>query len=161
MIQPNARELGIWRFLFHEARLMDEHRYAEWLDLYTEDAVYWVPCNGEGSDPEREVSFIYDDRARLADRVARLGSGTVLAQLPKSAMRRTVSNIEIEPAAGGPELSVLSNFVLVEGRGGQQYLWAGRVKHRLRASGDSFRISFKKVVLVNNDQEVPSLQFLV
>jgi benzoate/toluate 1,2-dioxygenase subunit beta len=156
-----ATELGIWSFLFHEARLMDEHRYAEWLDLYTDDAVYWVPCNGEGSDPEREVSFIYDDRARLADRVARLGSGTVLAQLPQSAMRRVVSNIEIDAPDSGPERTVQSNFVLVEARGGQQYLWAGRAIHRLRPAGDSFRISFKKVVLVNNDQEVPSLQFLV
>jgi benzoate/toluate 1,2-dioxygenase beta subunit len=160
MTDSAINDLLVWRFLFHEARLMDEHRYAEWLDLYTEDAVYWVPCNGEGTDPEREVSFIYDNRARLADRIARFESGTVLAQLPRSKMRRVVSNIEIN-RANESEFGVTSNFVLVEARGSQQYHWAGQVTHRLRTAGDGFKIRFKKIVLVNNDQEVPSLQFLV
>jgi 3-phenylpropionate/cinnamic acid dioxygenase small subunit len=32
-------------FIYREARLMDEHRYDEWLALWTDDAVYWVPSN--------------------------------------------------------------------------------------------------------------------
>ena len=31
-------------FLFHEADLLDQWRLPEWLELFTEDAEYQVPC---------------------------------------------------------------------------------------------------------------------
>ena len=147
------------QFLYREARLMDEHRYKEWLALWTDDGTYWVPCNDDDIDPKRHVSILYDDRERLAQRVDRLISGSVLAQDPKPRMRRVVSNVEVAP--GEDHLAVHSNFVLVCARGGTQLLWAGRSLHRLRPAGGDFRIAFKKVMLVNADQEMPLLQFLV
>ena len=62
-------DADIEKFLFREARLMDEHRYQEWLTLWASDAVYWVPCLHEDTDPLRQVSIIYDNRAKLEDRV--------------------------------------------------------------------------------------------
>ena len=153
-------ESEIQKFLYREARLMDEHRYADWLALWDEDGVYWVPCNSAGVDPENEVAIIYDDHSRLTDRVARFESGTVMAQTPKTMMRRIVSNIEIGDTAGR-ETTVLSNFLVIEVRGVQQILWAGQSTHKLREAADGLRIGFKKVVLVNNDQELPSMQFLL
>jgi 3-phenylpropionate/cinnamic acid dioxygenase small subunit len=151
---------AIQQFLYREARLMDEHRYADWLTLWSEDGVYWVPCNGEGRNPEDEVAIIYDSYSRLKDRVARFESGTVMVQNPRSAMRRIVSNIEIG-AREGRDTTVRSNFLLVEVRGARQFLWAGQTTHTLRESGDGLRIRFKKVVLANNDQELPPMQFLL
>jgi 3-phenylpropionate/cinnamic acid dioxygenase small subunit len=148
------------RFLFLEARLMDEHRYKEWLALWADDGLYWVPCNEDDIDPARHVSIIYDDRARLQQRVERLMSGAVLAQDPKPRMRRVLSNIEVEEANGG-EISVQSNFILALARGGGQQIWAGRSLHTLRAERDAFLIRRKKVLLINADQEMPLLQFLI
>jgi 3-phenylpropionate/cinnamic acid dioxygenase small subunit len=147
------------RFLYREARLMDEHRYKEWLALWADDGVYWVPCNDDDIDPRRHVSIIYDDRERLEQRVDRLLSGSVLAQDPKPRMRRLVSNIESEAKAG--EVSVESNFILTFARGETQLVWAGRTQHVLRPDAEGLRIRFKKVMLVNADQEMPLLQFLV
>jgi 3-phenylpropionate/cinnamic acid dioxygenase small subunit len=54
-------------------RLADEARYAEWLALWTEDAVYWVPATIDpDADPERHLSHIYDNRARLTTPVERI-----------------------------------------------------------------------------------------
>src|SRR2546428_13930155 len=78
----------IENFLYREARLMDEHAYDEWLALWTDDALYWVPCNRDDSDPMREVSIIYDNRARLEERIIRLKSGAIYAQEPKWRLRR-------------------------------------------------------------------------
>jgi 3-phenylpropionate/cinnamic acid dioxygenase small subunit len=151
---------AVERFLFREARLMDEHRYEEWLALWAEDGRYWVPCNDDDIDPTRQVSIIYDDRERLQQRVERLLSGSVLAQDPKPRMRRLVSNIEI--AAGtGDELTAESNFILGFVRGETQQIWAGRSIHRLRRDGQGFKIAHKKVMLINADQEMPLLQFLI
>jgi benzoate/toluate 1,2-dioxygenase subunit beta len=157
----DALERELTRFLVREARLMDEHRYAEWLALWTADGLYWIPCNADDIDPTREVSIIYDNRERLGERVERLMSGSVLAQDPLPRMRRVVSNVEIEEAHGD-EITVGSNFVLVFARGGEQQLWAARTIHRLRRDpGGALQIAYKKVLLVNNDQEIPLLQFLI
>jgi 3-phenylpropionate/cinnamic acid dioxygenase small subunit len=153
-------ETQIHQLLYREACLMDEHRYADWLALWSEDGIYWVPCNGEGKNPDDEVAIIYDSYERLKDRIARLESGTVIAQSPQSAMRRLISNIEVGVAEGGVA-TVLSNFMLIEARAGQQFLWAGRSTHKLRQTNGTLQIVFKKVVLVNNDQELPPMQFLL
>jgi 3-phenylpropionate/cinnamic acid dioxygenase small subunit len=148
-------------FLYREARLIDEHRYQEWLALWeSSDTLYWVPCNDDDIDPRRHVSIIYDDHDRLLQRVERLMSGSVLAQQPVPKMRRIVSNIEPEQVA--PDLiSVRSNFILVTARAGRQELWAGQAVHRLRVRDGSHRIVSKKVLLNNSDQEIPLLQFLI
>ena len=57
-------------FLYREARLIDEHRYQEWLTLWeSSDTLYWVPCNDDDIDPRRHVSINYDDHDRLLQRV--------------------------------------------------------------------------------------------
>ena len=148
------------QFIYYEADLMDEHRYDEWLALWTDDALYWVPSGGDDIDPKREISLIYDDRVRLQVRITRLKSGFAHAQEPKSRMRRVVSNIVPQEAENG-DIVVFSNFLLIELRRGKQDTFAGRTVHRLRPDNGSFRLASKKVLLVNNDEHIDNLTFLI
>ena len=154
-----ARE-QVERFIYDEAQLMDEHRYDEWLALWTDDGLYWVPSGRDDVNPKREISLIYDDRVRLQVRIARLKSGFAHAQEPKSRMRRVVANIVIDEVENG-ELLVQSNFLLAELRRGKQDLFAGRTMHRLRSHDGSFKLVSKKVLLVNNDEYIDNLTFLI
>ncbi len=147
-------------FIYREARLMDEHRYDEWLALWTDDAVYWVPSNNDELDPMESVSIIYDDRRRISDRIDRLKSGMAYAQKPPSRMRRVVSNLEVEEGEND-EVTVYSNFVLTEIRRGVRNIWSGRTVHRLRMEKGDLKMGFKKVLLLENDAEIPSLVFLI
>jgi 3-phenylpropionate/cinnamic acid dioxygenase small subunit len=162
----------IERFLYREALLMDEHRFDEWLSLWVEGGSYWVPCNADDIDPKRQVSLIYDDYVRLRQRVDRLKSGSVQAFDPAPRMRRLISNIETFPLPdpppqtgegreGGDEVTVGSNFILCIARSADQQFWSGRTIHRLRQTPDGLKIAHKKVLLINNDQEMPLLQFLI
>jgi benzoate/toluate 1,2-dioxygenase beta subunit len=148
------------QFVYHEARLMDENRYDEWLALWDDDALYWVPSNRDDIDPKREVSLIYDDRVRLGTRIMRLKSGNAHAQDPKSRMRRVVSNFEIVEDADGL-IKVESNFLLAELRRNKQDIFAGRTIHHLRPRDGGFKIAYKKVLLLNNDEYLDNLTFLV
>jgi 3-phenylpropionate/cinnamic acid dioxygenase small subunit len=148
------------QFLYLEAQLMDEHRYDEWLALWAEDALYWVPTGRDEVNPQREISLIYDDWARLQVRIARLKSGFAHAQEPRSRMRRVISNLVVEEAEAG-EILTHSNFLLAELRRGKQDIFAGRTIHRLRPRENSFKIVFKKVLLVNNDEPIDNLTFLI
>jgi benzoate/toluate 1,2-dioxygenase beta subunit len=146
-------------FLFHEAKLIDDHRYDEWLALWTEDCLYWVPCNSDDADPSRQAMIIYDNRARLDERVYRLTSGAAWAQQPRSRTRRLISNVETRETDG--RYAVESNCLIAELRRSRQDLFAARILHTLRPSGDSFRIALKKVLLLNNDEAIDNLTFLV
>jgi len=70
--RPDVRECE--DFLLHEARLLDEGRFDDWLSLFTPDARYWVPSEPDHASPLDTVSLIYDDRQLLETRVRRLAS---------------------------------------------------------------------------------------
>lgn len=140
---------------------MDESRYREWLNLFAEEALCWVPCNRPDIDPRREVSIIHADRALLEAQIERLASRHVPAQEPPSRMCRLIGNVEIGPAEDGAVLVHL-NFLLTEIRRHRQHSFAGRSAHRLRAGGQGgFKILFKKVDLVASDEAIENLSFLV
>jgi benzoate/toluate 1,2-dioxygenase beta subunit len=151
-------------FLYREARLADEARYAEWLALWTDDGVYWVPATTDpAADPERHLSHVYDNRARIETRVKLLQTGHRYSQEPASLMRRLVSNIEVTAAEAG-ELPVESNFILAElavQAKHELHWWAGRTTHRLRPVDGELRMSRKTVVLVNAAEPLPNLAFLI
>lgn len=152
---------AIERFLYREARLMDNHQYEDWLKLWAEEGpvTYWVPCNDDDVDPKVNVSVIYDTRTPLRNRIIRLRETLWLReQAPR--LRRLISNVEIENETPA-EVTVSSNFILAELHRHNQYLWAGTSLHKLEPAGGDFRIRSKKVVLINNNEPLPNLMFLI
>ena len=152
---------AVTAFLYREARLQDEHQYAAWEKLWTDDGVYWVPANGADIDPEREMSIIYDNRSRIALRVRQLMTGKHFTQTPQSRLRRLVSNIELLDEQASGDIAVASNSLIFESSLRDDTLWAARNEHRLRRVDGELRMAYKKVVLVNNDKAIYTLSFLV
>src|ERR1700756_3625083 len=146
--------------LFEEARLLDVGRYDDWFAMFTDDAIYWLPCNGEGIDPNREISLVYDDHARLRDRVDRLNTGVAHAQSPPSKTCRLISNVQIQQVSTDTA-AITSAFLLYELRQSRQRIFAGHYLHRLRLENDGWKIARKKAVLVNNDEVIDNLTFIV
>ena len=138
-MSSDAEHRTVVEFLYKEARLADEARYAEWLALWTDDGVYWVPATTDpAADPDTHLSHIYD-------------------------MRRLISNIEVEVAEDG-ELVAESNFILAElavQAKRELHWWVGRTTHRLRRVDGELRMCGKKVVLVNAAEPLPNLSFLI
>ena len=157
--------LAVQDLLWCEADCADEHRFDEWLALWHSEGelLYWVPAGGDDIDPQRHLSIIYDNRARLHDRIFRLKSRFVHAAQPRSRMRRVVSNIVIEPtdASDASCLRVRANFVLCEVRKGHQDVFAGRALYDLVHTDAGLRITGKKVLLINNDEFIDNLSFLL
>ena len=155
---PDLREIE--RFLYREARLADEHDYDGWESLWTDDGVYWVPAGGDDTDPDTQMSIVYDNRSRIGTRIRQLNSGRRHAQVPASRLRRIVCNVEVEGTGAGGTV-VGAHFVLVESRERGTHVWAGRYTYRLRGLDDGLRMAWKKVALVDNAQAVPTLSFLI
>lgn len=161
------------RFLFAEARLLDERRFDEWEALFTDDAVYLVPID-PGKDPARSVSIIHDDRRRLTERVFRQMKTPVLDQNPPSRTIRFVSNVEVvQEAEAGTDgaagaVTVRCHQLIAEMRPGgpaQAGLnaprwFAARCEYRLRRAGGDLKITEKKVIFLNADQPHYNLSFI-
>lgn len=158
MPDPVIDRAAVKAFLIKEARFADEHCYDAWEALWADEALYWVPIR-EDLDPETHVSFIYDNRARIGSRIRQLKTGRRHAQAPQSELRRIVGNVEV--SLDGDMIVAESNFILMESRRGAIVTWAGRTIHRLvRVDGD-FRITEKKVLLINRGEAINNLAFLI
>ena len=160
MATDNGLLQEVAQFLYREARLQDTHAYDDWEALWDDDAVYWVPANGENSDPEKEMSFIYDNRSRIALRIKQLKTGKRHSQTPPSKLARIVSNIELLEA-DQDRIRVAANAMIFESNMRGDTMWASRNEYTLRRAGDALKMSRKKVSLVNNDKPIYTLSFLV
>jgi benzoate/toluate 1,2-dioxygenase beta subunit len=138
------------KFLLHEARLLDDGKFDEWLALFTPDAWYWVPSEPDQADPFETVSLIYDDRRLLETRVRRLASPRMYSQEPRSRTSRMIGNITIEESDQNAS-TVRSKFMMIEYRREQQRLFGGTTLHRLMQADGRIMIAWKRVDLVNCD----------
>ncbi len=146
--------------LYREARLLDDQRHTEWLAMLAPSVIYFIPCNDEALQPDKKIAIVYDDWARLTDRIARLTSGLAHAQSPPSKTRRLVSNVQVEEA-GTDTATVTSAFILYELRRNRDRVFAGRYTHRLLRDGEEWKIAAKTALLVNNDEVIDNLTFIV
>ena len=139
-------------FLHREARLLDERRFTEWMDLFTEDSVYWVPAVPGQESPLNHVSLFFDDRTHMRTRVDRLGHPSIHVQDPPSRTLHHLGRVLIEDGTQDADEPVVTSTVLmVEYRLDNQRIFPGRQVHRLRREGGSFRIALKRVDLINCD----------
>ena len=96
-------------FYVNEAWLLDDRRFKEWLDLFTDDVLYFMPRrkNVPRRESHREVTalgdlaLVEDDRRYLEMRVARLDTGMAWGEDPPSRTRHLIGNLVAVPSAGG------------------------------------------------------------
>jgi 3-phenylpropionate/cinnamic acid dioxygenase small subunit len=138
------------QLLLHEARLLDDGKFDDWLALFTAEAWYWVPSEPDQADPVETVSLIYDDRRLLETRVRRLASPRMYSQEPRSRTSRIVGNVTIEQAEND-SCTVRSKFMMIEYRREQQRIFGGTAFHRLVQADGRIMIAWKRVNLVNCD----------
>ena len=151
---PALREVE--RFLFHEARLLDEQRWEEWSALYLEDAEYWVPAAPEQPDPQNHISLIYETGLLRAVRVKRYQHPNAFSLQPKPRSAHLVGNVMLDHWDGAAWV-VNSRFIMLQYRREKQDVFAGAYTHRLRVERDGFRIASKRVDLINCDAPLENI----
>lgn len=149
-------------FLFTEAELADASDYDRWLALWDDPCTYWVPCNLDDYDPKRHISIIYDDRSRLEERCFRLTTGGAHSQEPKSKVCRVVGNIRILSEANDEGfVEAGARVIMVELRLGRKSVYAARCRYTLRRTEDGFKLREKKVMLLDADEPLGNMTFLI
>ena len=145
--------MDIENFIYREARLLDERRFEEWMNLFAEDGYYWVPAYPDQDDPYEAVSIYFDDRAMMKTRLSRLDHPKIHSQKPASRTVHSVSNIETDESHHvDGEILVHSALLMLEYRLDKQTSYGGRCRHLLRVKdGGGYEIAWKRVDLINCD----------
>ena len=149
-------------FLYREAELLDERRYEEWLDLFTEDAHYWVPAVHGQTDPKLQNSLAYEDKLLLRLRIERLKSPRAYSQKPASRCLHVLQEPDIEKAdADAGEYRTRTPFLYTETKADDSQRYAATAWHTLVWSDDRLRIRLKRIDLLNCDAMLPSIQLFL
>ena len=156
MKAPSDAELA--RFVKREARLIDEKRFDDWYELFTEDGHYWVPAAPGQTDPLLHNSLAYEDRLLLKLRIERLKQPTAYSQKPASRCHHLLQTPEIERSANN-EFVTRTSFIYTETRGDESQRYAAVAWHTL--VGDPLKIRLKRVDILNCDAALPSIQLFL
>lgn len=160
-------------FLYHEANLLDDRRYEEWLALLTDDVRYWVPMrrNVKFGELEREftregqdINWFDEGKQTLTQRVNQILTGVHWAEEPLSRISHLVTNVEITEAtptaADAEEVSLRCRFIIYRNRVATETdILVGRREDVLRRADGEWRIAQRQVFLDQNVLLAKNLTF--
>jgi 3-phenylpropionate/cinnamic acid dioxygenase small subunit len=154
--EPVSPELqcAVERFLYAEARLLEENRFDEWLECFAADVRYWMPVRehiegaGDVAGTANGFALYDDDKQSLVLRATRLKTGMAPSEVPPSVTQRLVTNVMVSGAAAAGEFEVRSSFVVYqERRGRHKVTFFGRREDLLRRADGRFQIGRRKIEL--------------
>ncbi len=149
---PLDAEREITGFVLDEARLLDERRFDEWLALFAEDGVYWVPGQPGQRSPAEALSLYHEAKALLALRVKRLAQANMHVQVPATRTHHHVAAVRVLAGEGSDaDYEVHASLIVAEWRNDAARWFAGRTVHRLRRESGGLRIVLKRVNLIDCD----------
>lgn len=159
---PKKVNQELWNELMHfyinEAWILDERRFDEWLDLFTDDLLYFMPRrkNVSRREPEREITklgdlaFFEQDKRYMQMRVARLHTGMAWAEDPPSRTRHIIGNLVVEELDTG-EVKARTAFLIYRSHlETDQSFFAGSREDTLRRVDGTWKIARRTIILDAN-----------
>ena len=149
-------------FVYDEARLIDERRFDNWLELWAADSHYWMPLEPGQTDAELVTSLMYEDAFLRKLRFERLQGARTYSQKPHSrchhVLQRPFVDL-IDHQAGA--FATNTSFHYVETRLDDQFLLAATARHELVLEDGHLKIKLKRVDLLNSDATFGNIQLFL
>jgi 3-phenylpropionate/cinnamic acid dioxygenase small subunit len=158
LTQQQALWFELLQFYIREAWLLDERKFKEWLDLFTEDVLYFMPRrkNVLRREAHREVTplgdlaILEEDKRYLEMRVARLETGMAWAEDPPSRTRHLIGNLEATPLETGEVAAKTAFLVYRSHLESDAQLLSGCREDLLRNVNGKWRVRRRTILLDAN-----------
>ena len=141
---------AVEQFLYRQAETLDERQWDDWLALFTDDGIYWMPASADQETGEGVPNIFYEDINLMLMRAKRVEHPRAWSQLPRNRTSHVVSNVVIEaedPATG--DIVARSKFYASEYWYDETRHFAGKYRHHLCHTDDGYRIRLQRVDLLN------------
>ncbi|MDX6744124.1 3-phenylpropionate/cinnamic acid dioxygenase subunit beta [Actinocorallia sp. A-T 12471] len=158
---------AVERFYYREAFLLDEGRYADWLDLLADDLDYWMPTRTNRLRRQQalavaargEAAYYDETKESLAWRIRRFDSGMAWSEDPPSRTRHLVTNVLAEhvdpaehPGFTAADLLVRSAFLVYRNRlEREENVFAGSRTDVLRRTDDGGLLVARRTILLDQN----------
>ncbi|MBA2949415.1 3-phenylpropionate/cinnamic acid dioxygenase subunit beta [Streptomyces sp. PSKA28] len=147
--------------LYHlEAQLLDQHRYADWLELLADDLHYWAPVRTNRLRRQQsladgapgEVAIFDETKASLAWRIRRFDSGMAWAEDPPSRTRHLITNVMVRPDDEPGQYVAESAFLCYRNRLEREVdIYAGCRTDVLRRGTDGGLLIARRTILLDQN----------
>lgn len=149
-------------FVYEEARMLDDGRFDEWLDLWTPDGLYWMPLEYNQQDENLVTSLLHEDLFMIKLRVERFKGERTFSQKPKTRCHHVIQRPFVDRLdAGAGEFVTHTAFHYVETRLDDQTLLAANARHHLVMVDGNLKMKRKRVDLLNCDAAFGNIQMFL
>ncbi len=149
----------LFEFVYDEARLIDDKRFDDWYELFTDDGIYWMPLTRDQPDGINHTSLLYEDKLLLKVRIERLKSPRSFSQHQPSFCQHILQQPVLESTdADASGWVTRTPFVYVESQGDTQLLLAGVSRLHIVEQDGRLRVRLKKVDMIMREAALPSIQ---
>ena len=151
--------ISLQQVLYKEARLMDQERYSEWVEMLAEDLHYFMPgietrYRRDETDQigdQTRMAYYNDNLDDLKKRLRRLETGTAWSEDPATRYTHLITNVEVELRDQEDHFRVYSNFLAYRNRNERdQDTLLGNREDLWRRKGSSFELVKRLIVLKQN-----------
>jgi 3-phenylpropionate/cinnamic acid dioxygenase small subunit len=136
------------QFLYRQAALLDAKRWQDWIDLFSDDGVYWMPARSEQTDWHGQPSIFAEDKLLMEIRMGRLLHPNAWSQAPDWQTNHLVGNVAVESLTDD-SAELYSRFAMMELRRDQVRHFGGSYRHSLIKVRGAWKIRLQRVDLFN------------
>ena len=140
---------AVEQFLYRQAELLDGKRWQEWIDLFADDGVYWMPPERSHTTWDGMPAIFAEDKNLMQVRMGRVLHPDAWSQRPLWGTNHVVSNVVIDKLSPGGDVVARSRFHMLELRRDEVRHFAGAYTHHLKKARDGYRIKLQRVDMTN------------
>jgi 3-phenylpropionate/cinnamic acid dioxygenase small subunit len=139
----------IEQFLYRQSELLDGKLWQDYIDLFTDDGVYWMPVTPDQTEWEGSPSIFAEDKYMMEVRMGRVMHPTAWSQVPMWGTSHVIGNVVIESGSAS-EWIVRSRFHMMELRRDTVRHFGGTYRHTLVREDGQLRIKLQRVDMFNS-----------
>ena len=134
--------------LVQQAAMLDARRWNQWMELFTDDGVYWMPAAPEQTDWASQASIFAEDKLLMEVRANRLLHPNAWSQAAQWATHHLIGTVIVEQASAGA-LSTYTPFQMMEVRRDKVRHFGGSYRHHWVQEGGQWKIRLQRVDMFN------------
>jgi 3-phenylpropionate/cinnamic acid dioxygenase small subunit len=138
----------IEQFLYRQSELLDGKLWQDYIDLFADDGVYWMPVTPEQTEWEGSPSIFAEDKYMMEVRMGRVSHPTAWSQAPMWGTSHVIGNVVIESQSEAGWV-VRSRFHMMELRRDTVRHFGGTYRHTLVRQHGQLKIQLQRVDMFN------------
>jgi benzoate/toluate 1,2-dioxygenase beta subunit len=136
------------QFLYRQSELLDSKKWQDWIDLFANDGIYWMPPDASYKTWDGQPAIFAEDKNLMTVRMNRVLHPDAWSQRPLWGTNHVVSNVVVEKETKDAVV-VRSRFHMMELRRDDLRHFAGSYRHELKKTKDGYRIKLQRVDMTN------------